>query len=176
MFSARTIVFNAWDAEEYGLVGSTEFVEEFVDILQKRAVVFINFDCFFGNGSLWIESVPTINDVAIRASKRVKNPLSQERAKGRATLYDTWTNVFPDKEEPGSPKIVVPGAMSDDAAFLNFAGVPVIRINFKNYTSHDLYPLYHSMYETPFLNLKLLDIEDLAVHRALGQYWAELAV
>ena len=49
---ARTIVFNAWDAEEFGLIGSTEFVEEFVDILQKRAVVYINMDCIQGNASL----------------------------------------------------------------------------------------------------------------------------
>ncbi|PIC44570.1 hypothetical protein B9Z55_004895 [Caenorhabditis nigoni] len=172
---ARTIVFNAWDAEEFGLIGSTEFVEEFVDILQKRAVVYINMDCIQGNSSLHVETVPTLEHVAIEASKRVPNPSQEEKSRGRNTVYDTWINVFPDKEV-GHPKIRVPGGGSDHAPFLNFAGVPVINFKYKNYTAYSTYPLYHTMYETPFLNIHLMDTDDLAVHRAIGQYWAELAV
>lgn len=69
----------------------------------------------------------------------------------------------------------VPGGGSDHAPFLNFAGVPVINFSYKNYTTWDTYPLYHTMYETPFTNTHLLDTDNLAVHRAIGQYWAELA-
>ncbi|ULU04620.1 hypothetical protein L3Y34_017408 [Caenorhabditis briggsae] len=172
---ARTIVFNAWDAEEFGLIGSTEFVEEFVDILQKRAVVYINMDCIQGNSSLHVETVPTLEHVAIEAAKRVPNPSKEEKSSGRATVYDTWMNVFPDKEV-GHPKIRVPGGGSDHAPFLNFAGVPVVNFKYKNYTAYSTYPLYHTMYETPFTNIHLMDTDDLAVHRAIGQYWAELAV
>ncbi|CAO4364517.1 unnamed protein product [Caenorhabditis nigoni] len=172
---ARTIVFNAWDAEEFGLIGSTEFVEEFVDILQKRAVVYINMDCIQGNSSLHVETVPTLEYAAIEAAKRVPNPSKEEKSRGRNTVYDTWMNVFPDKEV-GHPKIRVPGGGSDHAPFLNFAGVPVINFKYKNYTAYSTYPLYHTMYETPFLNIHLMDTDDLAIHRAIGQYWAELAV
>jgi hypothetical protein len=42
--SARSIVFINWDAEEYGLVGSTEFVEEFTEILSKRTIAYLNVD------------------------------------------------------------------------------------------------------------------------------------
>ncbi|XP_013925074.1 PREDICTED: putative N-acetylated-alpha-linked acidic dipeptidase [Thamnophis sirtalis] len=40
----RTIIFASWDAEEFGLMGSTEWAEENVKILQERAVAYINAD------------------------------------------------------------------------------------------------------------------------------------
>jgi N-acetylated-alpha-linked acidic dipeptidase len=63
----RTIVYSAWDGEEPGLLGSTEFVEAYADELQARAVVYINTD---GNsrgylgmgGSHGLEQL--VNDVA----------------------------------------------------------------------------------------------------------------
>lgn len=51
-FSARTIMFCNWDAEEYGLIGSTEFVEEFANILSQRAIVYLNVDNIHSNQSL----------------------------------------------------------------------------------------------------------------------------
>ncbi|EGT43920.1 hypothetical protein CAEBREN_29312 [Caenorhabditis brenneri] len=171
---ARTIVFNAWDAEEFGLIGSTEFVEEFVNLLQKRAVVYINMDCIQGNSSLHVDAVPMLEHIAIEAAKNVANPSKQERTRGRKTVYDTWIKTFPNKKT-GLPRIRVPGGSSDHAPFLNFAGVPVINFNFKNITTFDTYPLYHTMYETKFTNIHLMDTDDLSVHRSVGQYWAELA-
>ncbi|CAB3410348.1 unnamed protein product [Caenorhabditis bovis] len=171
---ARTIVFNAWDAEEYGLIGSTEFVEEFVNILQKRAVVYINMDTIQGNASLHVSTIPTMEHIAVEASKRVPNPSKREKSRGRITVYDTWMKVFPDKKT-GMPRMPIPGGGSDHAPFLNYAGVPVINFNYKNYSTFDTYPLYHTMYETPFTNIHLMDTDNLAVHRAIGQYWAELA-
>ncbi len=51
---ARTIMFCAWDAEEYGLIGSTEFVEEHAQLLMQRAVVYLNVDNIHGNQSLFV--------------------------------------------------------------------------------------------------------------------------
>lgn len=45
-------MFAAWDAEEYGLVGSTEFVQEFAEILTRRAVAYLNMDCLKGNETM----------------------------------------------------------------------------------------------------------------------------
>jgi len=44
----RTIVFANWGAEEYGLIGSREFVEEFVTKLSQRAVAYLNNDICTG--------------------------------------------------------------------------------------------------------------------------------
>jgi len=43
----RTLIYCAWDAEEPGLLGSTEWVETHADELQQKAVIYINSD---GNG------------------------------------------------------------------------------------------------------------------------------
>ncbi len=45
----RSIVFCFWDAEEYGLVGSTEFAEKRLDELRAKAVVYINSDMYNGD-------------------------------------------------------------------------------------------------------------------------------
>jgi Zn-dependent M28 family amino/carboxypeptidase len=44
----RTIIFASWAAEEYGLTGSREFVEDFVAKLSQRAVVYLNVDICSG--------------------------------------------------------------------------------------------------------------------------------
>jgi putative CocE/NonD family hydrolase len=45
----RSIVFCFWDAEEYGLVGSTEFAEKRLAELREKAVVYINSDMYNGD-------------------------------------------------------------------------------------------------------------------------------
>ncbi|KAK6760458.1 hypothetical protein RB195_021793 [Necator americanus] len=171
---ARTIIFAAWDGEEHGIVGSTEFVEEFTDILRHRTVVYLNMDCLHGNMSLSAATIPSLRRVVMEAAKKIPNPLKSERSKGRQTIYDSWIRTFP-SDIPGMPTMTVPGGGSDHAAFLTYAGVPVVDFSYKNATTHDTYPLYHTMYETPFLNEHLLDTDNFAVHRAVGQFWAELA-
>ncbi|VDK44625.1 unnamed protein product, partial [Cylicostephanus goldi] len=171
---ARTIMFANWDAEEHGIIGSTEFVEEFTDILRQRAVVYLNMDTIHGNMTLHVGTIPSLYRVIVEAAKRVENPSKSEKAKGRTTVYDTWLRLRP-SHTPGLPQIPVPGGGSDHAAFLTYAGIPVVDFSYKNATIHDTYPLYHTMYETPFVNEHLLDTDNFAVHRAIGQFWAELA-
>ncbi|EPB70664.1 peptidase, M28 family [Ancylostoma ceylanicum] len=171
---ARTIMFAAWDGEEHGIIGSTEFVEEFTDILRQRAIVYLNMDCLHGNTSLHVGTTPSLYRITMDAARKIENPSKSEKAKGRETMYDSWVKTFP-SGTPGLPNIPVPGGGSDHAAFLTYAGVPVVDFTYKNATTRDTYPLYHTMYETPFLNEHLLDTDNFAVHRAVGQYWAELA-
>uniref|UniRef100_A0A0M3HI31 Peptidase_M28 domain-containing protein n=1 Tax=Ascaris lumbricoides TaxID=6252 RepID=A0A0M3HI31_ASCLU len=45
-------MFCSWDGEEHGIIGSTEFVEEFANILTQRAVVYLNVDNIHSNQSL----------------------------------------------------------------------------------------------------------------------------
>uniref|UniRef100_A0A915CL20 Transferrin receptor-like dimerisation domain-containing protein n=1 Tax=Ditylenchus dipsaci TaxID=166011 RepID=A0A915CL20_9BILA len=68
----------------------------------------------------------------------------------------------------------VPGGGSDHQSFLVYMAIPVVDFLYTN-NSGTQYPLYHSMYETPFVNEHLFDTDNFAVHRAVGQYWAELA-
>lgn len=61
----RTIVFASWAAEEYGLMGSREFVEDFVAKLVHRAVVYLNVDICTGEGilgALWKAWSSSVDD------------------------------------------------------------------------------------------------------------------
>ena len=63
----RTIVYTAWDGEEPGLIGSTEYVEQHDEELRRKAVVYINSD---GNGRGFLQASGShtleqfVNDVA----------------------------------------------------------------------------------------------------------------
>ncbi|RCN30472.1 hypothetical protein ANCCAN_23755 [Ancylostoma caninum] len=131
-------------------------------------------DCLHGNTSLHVGTTPSLYRITMDAAKKIENPSKSEKGKGRETMYDSWVKTFP-SDTPGLPNMPVPGGGSDHAAFLTYAGVPVVDFTYKNATTRDTYPLYHTMYETPFLNEHLLDTDNFAVHRAVGQYWAELA-
>ena len=69
----RTIIFASWDAEEYGLIGSTEWVEENMQILQERAVTYINIDAAVrGRVYFYALGVPMLSNVIYSATKLVK--------------------------------------------------------------------------------------------------------
>ncbi|KAL3097431.1 hypothetical protein niasHS_003879 [Heterodera schachtii] len=171
----RTLVFCAWDAEEHGLIGSNEFVEEFANVLTERAVVYLNVDLISNNQSLDVRTVPSLYSAVTDAAKTVPNPMDSERRMGRETVFDSWLHFFPAPTRwlPQMPKMAVPGGGSDHATFLHFLGIPVADFTYRN-ASWLTYPLYHSRYELPFVNEHLFDNNNLAVHKAVGQYWAEL--
>ena len=56
----RTIVFLSWAAEEYGLVGSREFAEDFLPKLKERAVAYLHVDICSAGPILDAEASPTI--------------------------------------------------------------------------------------------------------------------
>ncbi|VDM22949.1 unnamed protein product [Wuchereria bancrofti] len=64
---------------------------------------------------------------------------------------------------PDIPSMPIPGGESDHVAFLNYLGIPVADISYKNKTSYSNYPLYHSLYETAFANEHIIDTNNLAL-------------
>ncbi|GMR57415.1 hypothetical protein PMAYCL1PPCAC_27610, partial [Pristionchus mayeri] len=88
---ARSIVITAWDAEEHGLIGSTEYVEEFVQQLGSRAVAYVNMDCFDGNFSLDVDTIPSLRDLAVNVAKLIPNHVEDEVKVGRKTLRHLGT-------------------------------------------------------------------------------------
>lgn len=63
---------------------------------------------------------------------------------------------------PNFPEINIPGGGSDHLPFLTYLGIPVV--DFRYFNVSDSYPLYHTLYETPFINEHLFDIENFAVN------------
>ncbi|PAV91734.1 hypothetical protein WR25_25582 [Diploscapter pachys] len=121
---ARSIVFNAWDAEEYSLIGSTEFVEEFDEILRQRAVVYINMDCLYMNHTIGVRTTPEFYQIVTEATKTIPNFSEKERRAGRTSLYDTFIKTSPRNDSlfPNIPQMNLPGGNSDHKPFLTYSG------------------------------------------------------
>jgi N-acetylated-alpha-linked acidic dipeptidase len=136
----RTIIFATWDAEEWGLLGSTEYVEDDTLRLLRGAVAYLNQDVaaqgpnFGGGGSPSLRG--TLRDVA----KLVPDP------SGKGSVYDVWRarGSLPDTAEP---RMGNPGGGSDFAPFYNHLGIPIAEWGFGGPAGvyHSFYDSYHWM-------------------------------
>ncbi len=99
----RTIVLASWDGEEYGLVGSTEWVEEYLPWLAHSAVAYINIDGAAGGKHFSAAAAPLLDKVLIEATMKVQSP--NQTTEGQ-TVGDIW-----------SQKIATIGSGSDYTAF-----------------------------------------------------------
>lgn len=66
----RTIVFASWDGEEYGLVGSTEWVEEYLPWLSASTVAYLNVDVGTQGPHFRLSAAPLLEKVVVDTSKR----------------------------------------------------------------------------------------------------------
>lgn len=131
----RTIVFATWDAEEWGLIGSTEYVEDDSLRLARGAVAYLNQDVaaqgprFSGGGSPSLR--PTLRDVA----RLVPDP------NGGGSVYVEWrkASAVADTAEPAMGD---PGGGSDFAGFYNHLGIPIAEWGFGGPGG-----VYHSQYD-----------------------------
>ncbi|PIO56729.1 peptidase, M28 family, partial [Teladorsagia circumcincta] len=108
----RSIVFCHWDAEEYGLIGSSEWIEQRLGVLQRRAVAYINVDHIAGGSSLDIKAVPLLYRAIVEASQRT--PYS-DGSTGES-LLDSWRNFRrrgPFLGDRAVPEIGLPAGGSD---------------------------------------------------------------
>lgn len=136
----RTIIFATWDAEEWGLLGSTEYVEDDSLRLLRGGVAYLNQDvaaqgvAFGGGGSPSLRS--TLRDVA----RQVADP------SGGGSVYDAWRrrSAVADSAEP---RMGDPGGGSDFAGFYNHLGIPIAEWGFGGAGGvyHSLYDSYHWM-------------------------------
>ncbi|WP_439487370.1 M28 family peptidase [Algoriphagus sp.] len=108
----RSILIGHWDAEEQGVIGSTEWVEQFKDELQAKAVTYMSFDAAVSGRNFGVSAAPTLKNLIIEASKEVAYPDSSK------TVFEVWAGQ---NEEP---KIGNLGGGSDHIAFYMYAGVP----------------------------------------------------
>ncbi|KAL2261354.1 hypothetical protein VTK26DRAFT_4351 [Humicola hyalothermophila] len=149
----RTIVFASWDGEEYGLVGSTEWVEEYLPWLKHASVAYINTDVSTKGPHLTTSAAPLLHNVIRWATAAVPSP--NQTVPGQ-TVYDVW-----DKQ------IRTMGSGSDFTAFQDFAGIPSIDIGFGAAPDGPVYH-YHSNYDS-FHWIKKFGDPGFKYHRAMAQ-------
>lgn len=129
----RTIVFASWDGEEYGLLGSTEWVEEFIPWLSKTVVAYLNVDVGTRGPHFTASASPILEKALIETTKHVISP--NQTVKGQ-TVYDVWNK-----------RISTMGSGSDFTAFQDFAGIPSIDMGFSTGPGSPIYQ-YHSNYDS----------------------------
>ncbi len=149
----RTIVFASWDAEEQGLIGSTEFAEQHADEL-RQAVAYFNMDVAVAGPDFGASAVPSLKPYLREISKAVPSP------KG-GSVYEQWKATTEKRQKERSadsnsgmagrqPNAVVKkdvrvgdlGSGSDYTPFLQHLGVPSADIG-----SGGPYGVYHSVFD-----------------------------
>ncbi len=129
----RTIKIAHWDAEEYGIIGSTEWVEQFRDDLLTHAVAYINADGSVTGGQFSASAAPSLKGLFTDATKAVAHP------KG-GTVYEQWVAGSKNGSSPAMGNL---GGGSDHVGFYTHVGVPSGGMSFRGST-----PNYHSNYDT----------------------------
>ncbi|MCZ6918699.1 MAG: M28 family peptidase [Gemmatimonadetes bacterium] len=130
----RTIKIAHWDAEEYGLIASVEWVEQYRDQLMSNAVAYINADGAVTGSNFSSSASPSLRGAIAAATKSVMYPGSDE------TVYDHWTRGTSDADSPNFGNL---GGGSDHVGFYTHAGVPSAGLSMSGQS-----PLYHSNYDT----------------------------
>lgn len=171
----RTIVFTSWGAEEFGLMGSYEWVEQNVKKLSERAVAYMNLDTVVkGNYTLSMSALPMMNDISIETSKSVETPNQAGKS-----MFQEWLEATPDPEDGTKPRVGLLGSGSDHAPFFIFAGVPSVDIGGYNFDTVAWgvtgYPVYHSGIETFKIFETFID-PDFKYMQAVARYALEMLV
>ena len=148
----RTIMLALWDGEEYGLLGSTEWVEKHMDELDHAAAVYINSDST-GRGSLVSGGSASLEPFLAEVLRDVTDPATSKSlldvARDRRTTPGATPGATP-APAPGAPPLERGfhleslGSGSDYVPFLDHAGIASLNIGFAAGDG-----VYHSIYDTP---------------------------
>jgi N-acetylated-alpha-linked acidic dipeptidase len=142
----RTIIFASWDAEEEGLIGSTEWGEEHERDL-ANAVGYFNVDVAVTGPNFGASAVPSLKGFMRDVTKQVPSPRG-------GTVYDVWkerqreTSTRGNERRSPNARIEndVPvgdlGSGSDYSVFIQHLGVPSTDM-----TSSGAYGVYHSAFD-----------------------------
>ncbi|XP_065534864.1 glutamate carboxypeptidase 2-like isoform X2 [Lathamus discolor] len=145
----RTVIFASWDAEEFGLFGSTEWAEENAKVLQARGVAYINADSSIeGNYTLRVDCTPLMYRLVYSLTKEIPSP--DEGFEGKS-LYESWYKKNPSREYKEVPRINKLGSGNDFEVFFQRLGIASGRARYSknwNVEKYSSYPVYHSVYET----------------------------
>jgi len=156
----RTVVLALWDGEEFGLVGSTEWVEKHQDELDRKGAVYLN-SYSTGRGPLGVAGSLSLETFLREVLRDVTDPESSK------SLLDT---VAPRRDKGRRPEFRLQplGAGSDYVAFLHHEGVATLNLGFGG---GEQAGVYHSIYDTVEWYNKFSD-----TNRSYGRALAQLMI
>jgi N-acetylated-alpha-linked acidic dipeptidase len=134
----RTIVLAGWDGEEYGLLGSTEWGEQFRRDVGDNVVAYINMDGVAGR-EFSAGGVPSLDKTITDVTRTVQDP-------GGGSIYSAWTGDAP------APTLNRLGSGSDYTVFLDHLGATSMEVGYSSPGGE-----YHSAYDDTYQVEKFLD-------------------
>ncbi|ROT35092.1 Zn-dependent exopeptidase [Sodiomyces alkalinus F11] len=157
----RNIALGSWDAEEWGLIGSTEWVEEHDVWLTENLVAYLNLDVAVSGPRPNLGGTPELHKLATETMKKVIHP---SFGAFNQTLYSAW-------EEASGGLVGVLGSGSDYTPFLH-RGVSSLDIGSSGGRTDPIWH-YHSNYDTYHWMATWGD-PGFHLHASQGQYLALL--
>ncbi len=144
----RTIIYCAWDGEEPGLLGSTEWVETHADELKNKAAVYINSDSN-GRGFLGVGGSHTLEKFVNEVAKDVSDPQTKisviSRWRANETINGNTPNIKKEARERADLRIEALGSGSDFTPFLQHLGIASLDVG---YGGENGGGSYHSIYDS----------------------------
>jgi len=163
----RTIFYCAWDGEEEGLLGSTEWAEEHAAELIRHAAVYINSDAN-GRGYLDMEGSHTLEKFMNAVAQDVADPETGLPVWKRLQLRRIERDSKEERQEARTRPDLRLGALgsgSDYTVFIDHLGVASLNLG---YGGEDGGGIYHSIYDDDYWYTHFSDT-DFRYGRALAQ-------
>ncbi|MFZ1699828.1 MAG: M28 family metallopeptidase [Pyrinomonadaceae bacterium] len=143
----RTIIYAAWDAEEQGLIGSTEWVETHAEELRQKAAVYINTDSN-GRGFLGMGGSHTLEKFINEVARDIPDPQTKmsvwERSRAQRIVNGSGAQRAEALSRPDL-RISALGSGSDYTPFLQHLGIASMNIGFGGENGGGS---YHSIYDS----------------------------
>ncbi len=188
----RTLVYASWDAEEYGLVGSTEWAEDHAPEIDRKTVLVLNVDSAVSGHEIDLDGVPSLRDWVLDAAEAVTDVRSGKslRQAWFAKQREQWAGQepvdLPDIFSNGSganpdsaaarpsarffPQMRPLGSGSDYTVFLDHLGVPAVDAGFSG-----RYGVYHSVYDN-FTWMEKVGDPEFITHATAARFYTVLAM
>jgi N-acetylated-alpha-linked acidic dipeptidase len=191
----RTLVYASWDAEEYGLVGSTEWAEDHAREIDEKAALLLNVDSAAAGREFDVDGVPSLRDWLLDAASAV-NDVRSGKPLRQAWLdkqRERWANqdpidlpdLFAGVNGNGAiaadsaaarpsgrfvPQMRPLGSGSDYTVFVDHLGVPAVDVGFSG-----RYGVYHSVYDN-FTWMEKVGDPEFVTHAQAARLYTVLAM
>jgi len=143
----RTIIYAAWDGEEEGLLGSTEFAEEHAEELKQHAAVYINSDSN-GRGFLGAGGSHSLERLMTQVARDVVDPERKVSVLERREMRDQVLAATPERRKAAREHALIRlsalGSGSDYTPFLQHTGIAAMNIGYGGESGGGI---YHSIYD-----------------------------
>lgn len=152
-------MFASWDAEEFGIIGSSEWAEDLKVELQQNAVAYLNVDIATTGENFYASAVPSLKPLVKEVTQAIIHPLTHQ------TIYETWKQNQ-DKQVPQAGNL---GSGSDHSPFIGHLGIPSISMGF-----YGPYGVYHAMQDN-FYWMEHFGDPTFQYQVAMAQIWGIMA-